>query len=109
MTTVEADRPYKLMSWYTVALGAVAIVGSILGMIIVDDASTYYSVVNNNQFCCGHVSEHWYERPVTYALIDHWTPPAWHENAAGTERWLVSDGVVKGEVKFWKILQRVKI
>lgn len=74
--------------------------------ILGEDALTYRSVVTGNFVCCGFVSESWIERPVTYALVDQWTSPAWKENATKTERWLTSDGIVNGQTKFWRLLER---
>lgn len=73
---------------------------------LIEDASTYRSVIANQHACCGFVSESWVERPVTYAMVDEWTKPVWTENAIKTERWLTSDGIVSGETKFWRLLER---
>lgn len=70
------------------------------------DAQTYRAVVADQHGCCGFVSESWVERPVTYALVDEWSKPAWSENSAKTERWLTSVGTVNGEARFWRILER---
>ena len=74
--------------------------------VLAKDAMTYRSVVTGHFVCCGFVSESWFERPVTYALVDDWTTPMWKENAIKTERWLTSDGMVNGETKFWRLLER---
>ncbi|WP_046481607.1 hypothetical protein [Pseudomonas veronii] len=68
------------------------------------DAQTYRDVVAG-QGCCGFVSESWIERPVTLAMV-HWEKPYWSTSESRPERWLVADGMVSGEMKFWRILQR---
>ncbi|TPG89828.1 hypothetical protein EAH72_31105 [Pseudomonas caspiana] len=68
------------------------------------DAETYLDVVAGKG-CCGFVSESWIERPVTYAMVK-WDKPYWSENEVKPERWIVSEGKVSGELKFWRILQR---
>ncbi|WP_116894769.1 hypothetical protein [Pseudomonas savastanoi] len=68
------------------------------------DAETYLDVIAGKG-CCGFVSESWIERPITYAMVK-WDKPYWSENEARPERWLVSEGKVSGEPKFWRILQR---
>lgn len=75
----------------------------------VEDAFTYHEVTTGNFKCCGFVSESLFKRPVTYFMVDEWTKPAWTENAIKTERWLVSNGMVNGEMKFWRILERAPI
>lgn len=94
-------------------LGLVVLVG--LGLsaalylpILIHDAELYRRVTNGRG-CCGFVSESVMERPVTYALVDEWTTPVWTQNEARTEKWLTSDGIVDGETKFWRILQRQPI
>lgn len=76
--------------------------------VVIDDA-TIYNSVSGSTSCCGFVSESRLERPVTYALVDEWTEPVWGQNAAGTERWLTSDGKIDGVVKFWRIVERQPI
>ena len=75
---------------------------------LIEDALLYREVVSQRG-CCGFVSESWLERPITYLMVDHWTEPTWSENEAKTDRWLTSDGLVDGQIKFWRILQRVPI
>ena len=75
----------------------------------VEDAFTYHEVTTGSFKCCGFVSESVFKRPVTYALVDKWTQPARQENAIKSERWLVSNGMVDGEMKFWRILERAPI
>lgn len=72
----------------------------------IQDAVTYSDVVAEKHACCGFVSESRIERPVTYALVDEWTQPIWKENAVKSERWLTSDGIVNGQTKFWRLLER---
>ena len=76
---------------------------------VIEDAQTYRDAVAKQQACCGFVSESWFERPVTYAMVDEWTTPVWTENVTKTERWLTSEGKVNGETKFWRALQRVPL
>lgn len=71
---------------------------------IAKDAQTYRDVVAG-QGCCGFVSESWIERPVTFAMVK-WEKPFWSESESRPERWLVADGMVNGETKFWRILRR---
>lgn len=73
---------------------------------VVRDVQTYQAVVDEHHGCCGFVSESWFERPVTYTLVDEWSKPAWSENSTKTERWLISMGQIDGESKFWRILER---
>lgn len=93
--------------------GAFWIVPALLAVlylpVVIDDAETYHSVASSDSFCCGFVSENRFERPVTYALVDEWTEPAWTQNAIGSERWLTSDGKVNGVTKFWRIIERQPI
>lgn len=88
---------------------ALALVMICFAPFVVEDAFTYHEVTTGDFKCCGFVSESVFKRPVTYALVDEWTEPAWAENFIKTERWLVSYGMVNGEMKFWRILDRVKI
>lgn len=67
---------------------------------------TYRSVIADQRTCCGFVSESWFERPVTYTLVDEWTTPVWKENAIKNERFLTSDGLISGQTKFWRLLER---
>ena len=73
---------------------------------VIQDTVTYRGVVAEQHACCGFVSENWLARPVTYALVDEWTTPVWKENAIKTERFLTSDGIVNGQTKFWRLLER---
>ncbi|SDJ19693.1 hypothetical protein [Pseudomonas abietaniphila] len=73
---------------------------------VIQDTVTYRSVVAEQLACCGFVSENWMARPVTYALVDEWTMPVWKENAIKSERFLTSDGIVNGQTKFWRLLER---
>lgn len=74
--------------------------------VVAEDVDIYLTVSGPNHGCCGFVSESWLERPVTYALVDSWTQPRWTVNTTGTERWLTSDGLIDGQAKFWRILER---
>ncbi|MBA1305948.1 hypothetical protein [Stutzerimonas stutzeri] len=76
---------------------------------VFQDAQTYRSIVGKKGVCCGFVPESVIARPVTYALVDAWSEPVWRRNEVGTERWLVSEGEVDGELKFWRILERQQI
>lgn len=76
---------------------------------VANDAMTYRHVVTEQRGCCGYVSENWIVRPLTYLLVDEWTQPIWTENAIKSERWLTSDGIISGETKFWRVLQREPI
>lgn len=86
-------------------LAAIAIVICYMPVII-EDARVFNSVTSGQFGCCGYVSENWLARPITYALVDEWTPPTWTRNATGTERWLTSDGIIDGNPKFWRIVRR---
>lgn len=88
---------------------ALALVMICFAPFAVEDAFTYHEVTTGSFKCCGFVSESVLKRPVTYALVDEWTEPAWTENAIKSERWLVSNGMVNGEMKFWRILDRAPI
>lgn len=74
--------------------------------VVAEDVDIYLTVSGPNHGCCGFVSENRLARPVTYALVDSWTEPKWTVNAAHTERWLTSDGLIDGQAKFWRILER---
>lgn len=77
--------------------------------LVIEDARIYRTVADKSHGCCGYVSENRLARPVTYFLVDEWTTPVWTENAIRNERWLTSDGLIDGEHKFWRILQREPI
>jgi hypothetical protein len=74
--------------------------------VVAEDVDIYLTVSGPNHGCCGFVSENRLARPVTYALVDSWTEPKWTVNATHTERWLTSDGLIDGQAKFWRILER---
>jgi hypothetical protein len=74
--------------------------------VVLEDIDIYLTVSGPNHGCCGFVSENRLARPVTYALVDSWTEPKWTVNATLTERWLTSDGLIDGQAKFWRILER---
>jgi hypothetical protein len=89
------------------AIGVIMLLFSIAYVpILIEDVGTYINVSSKNHGCCGFVSENWLSRPVTYALVDKWTEPTWKENTIGTEYWLTSEGLVEGEPKFWRLLER---
>lgn len=88
--------------------GACTLAGIVYLPFVIEDAVLYKSVTSQPG-CCGFVSESWLERPITYLMVDAWTAPVWSENEAKTHRWLTTDGLVKGETKFWRILQKEPI
>jgi len=55
-------------SWFFLAVLGVAVVCYL--PTVIEDAQTYRAVVAEQHACCGFVSESWFERPVTYALVD---------------------------------------
>jgi hypothetical protein len=77
--------------------------------VVADDVRIYRILTSEQHGCCGFVSENRLARPVTYAMVDEWTTPVWSENAVRSERWLTVDGLVNGERKFWRILEREPI
>lgn len=95
---------YKLHCSLLYALLALAVVCYL--PVVIQDAVTYREVIVAQHACCGFVPESRIERPVTYAQVDEWTQPIWKENAVKTERWLTSDGIVNGQTKFWRLLER---
>ncbi|MFJ7794501.1 hypothetical protein [Pseudomonas sp. NPDC096950] len=76
--------------------------------VLIEDVFLYRAVVSQRS-CCGFVPESWLERPITYLMVDDWTAPVWSVNAAKTQRWLTTDGLVNGETKFWRLLQKEPI
>lgn len=90
-------------------LGLPALAVGFIIPIVIEDISIYRTVTSTSYGCCGFVSENRLARPVTYALVDEWTTPVWKDNAIKSERWLTADGMVNGERKFWRILQREPI
>jgi hypothetical protein len=91
------------------AVAPLILAGLLFVVSVAQDAETYRDVVSNSQGCCGYVSERLYERPFTRLMVDEWTEPRWTENAVHTERWLVSDGKVNGNVRFWRLIKREPI
>jgi hypothetical protein len=93
----------------TLLIGIPVFLVSFYAQFVIHDVITYRAVTDKSHGCCGFVSENRLARPVTYALVDEWTTPVWSENAIRSERWLTVDGMVNGERKFWRILQREPI
>jgi hypothetical protein len=92
MTKTEAKRAFLFFGVFLTTLASVKVVS--------DDVALYYNNVEGPN-CCGYVEPGWFNRPFTYLMVDEWTEPKWTVNAAGTEEWLVSDGLVDGKVEFW--------
>lgn len=77
--------------------------------VLIEDIQNYRVVSSDQHGCCGFVSESWIQRPVTYAMVDEWLAPVWTVNGDGSELWLTADGLLDGNRKFWRILQRVPV
>jgi|LNAP01.1.fsa_nt_gb hypothetical protein len=102
--------PLPGMSWrrkLVISLGAVVVLAACALPPLAKDAETYLDVVAEKG-CCDFVSENWIARPVTRALVE-WENPYWSVNKEKSERWLISAGIVGGEAKFLRVLQREPI
>jgi hypothetical protein len=92
---------------FVISLGAIFVLAVCALPFLAKDTETYLDVVAEKG-CCGLVSESWIERPVT-RLLAKWDEPYWSVNDEKTEHLLVSFGIVGGEAKFLRILQREPI
>ena len=92
---------------FVISLGAIVVLAACALPPLAKDAETYLDVVAGKG-CCGFVSDSWIERPFTRAMVK-WGKPSWSVNEEKQERWLVSDGMVNEEIKFWRILKRVPL
>lgn len=104
-TPSPAPKIRKVGFFFLVVLG---VGGACYLPTVYEDAETFRAVVAKPNACCGYVSESWFERPVTYFMVE-WSKPSWTENATKTERWLTAEGKVGGEAKFWRLLEREPI
>jgi hypothetical protein len=104
MTTTEAKKDLLSYGLFLASYGLfLATLVSV--QIISEDVDIYYSNVESPA-CCGWVESNMLKRPFTYLMVDEWTEPKWTVNAVRTEEWLVSDGLVNGEVEFWTVLDK---
>ncbi|MGE8063794.1 hypothetical protein [Pseudomonas sp. NPDC089569] len=87
----------------TSALIISALLIALGGFVTVKDAQLYYRVVDNPG-CCGWVEESRLARPWTYLMVDEWTEPAWESGPGNTTEFLISNGMVHGEIKFWRVM-----
>lgn len=87
----------------TGALVISALLIALGGFVTVADAKLYYRVVANPG-CCGWVEESRLARPWTYLMVDEWTAPAWESGPGNSTEFLTSNGLVHGEMKFWRVL-----
>jgi hypothetical protein len=94
------------LSYVSATILATAI--AIYFVVIAKDYLLFNEVASSNS-CCGWVSNNYLIRPYTYIKVDKWSDPIWKPNAIHSEEWLVSDGMVGGQVKFWRIIDRKPI
>ncbi|MGF6281891.1 hypothetical protein ABH908_000076 [Pseudomonas frederiksbergensis] len=90
-------------AFLTGALVISALLIALGGFVTVADAQLYYRVVDNPG-CCGWVEESRLARPWTYLMVDEWTEPTWESGPGNTTEFLTSNGIVQGEIKFWRVL-----
>ncbi|MAF58782.1 MAG: hypothetical protein CMK03_12865 [Ponticaulis sp.] len=93
------------MSLRSLLIAAASVISiSLVTGFVCGDVKIYYTNIDNSG-CCGWVDPNPLARPFTHFMVT-WTEPAWQKNAAGTEMWLTSEGVVNGKVEFWTIWEQ---
>jgi hypothetical protein len=92
---------------FVISLGAIVVLAACALPPMAHDIEIYLDVVAAKE-CCGEVSESWIERPFTRAMVK-WENPFWSVDMVKSERLLVSFGIVDGEAKFLRVLQREPI
>jgi hypothetical protein len=105
---VEEPTPTpRIAKVKAVLLTGVLVISALLialgGFITLADAQLYYRVVDNPH-CCGWVEEGRLARPWTYLMVDEWTEPTWESDPGNKTEFLISNGIVHGEMKFWRVL-----
>jgi hypothetical protein len=71
---------------------------------LVDDSVWFKGIVSDRGSCCNVVTSNRLAHPYTYLMVDEWTKPEWIDNPEKTQRWLVSEGMVDGKSKFYRVL-----
>ncbi|MEI8659232.1 hypothetical protein [Vibrio sp. Hal054] len=90
-----------MLTAFKATMIAILLAVVLLETFLVSDYLIYQQNIESPS-CCGYVAPEWYKRPVTHLLVD-WTEPQWKPNAVHSQMWLVSEGLVQGNVQFWTV------